>query len=52
VARALEISGLTKGEISKITATGYGRNTMAEADYRVSELSCHAIGAYAVFPEV
>lgn len=49
---ALEKAGISMDEICWKTATGYGRNTFQEADDIVSELSCHAIGIHAVFPEV
>lgn len=52
VAAALEDSGLQLEDIACITATGYGRNTFEGADYVLSELSAHAIGVYAVFPDV
>jgi len=52
VAAALSDAGAERGDISAVTATGYGRNTFEGADFVVSELSCHAIGAHAVFPEV
>ena len=52
VAEALGMAGLTMEDISCVTATGYGRNTFSGVDYIVSELSAHAIGAYALFPGV
>lgn len=51
VAAALEQAGLKREELRAVTATGYGRNTFEGADFVVSELSCHAIGAHATFPE-
>ena len=51
VAAALEMAGLSREDISCVTATGYGRNSFEGADYVVSELSAHAIGAHALFPE-
>jgi len=51
VSAALAVSGLTRDDISALTATGYGRANCADADHTVSELSCHAIGAHALFPE-
>ncbi len=48
---ALKTAGLKNEDISGKTATGYGRNTI-DADYIVSELSCHALGIHAVYPEV
>lgn len=54
--RALEAilndSGLKREDISYVMATGYGRNTYEEADFQMSELSCHAKGAYFLFPNV
>lgn len=52
VASALEQAGLQREQISALTATGYGRNTFEGADYVVSELSCHAMGAAVTFPGV
>ena len=49
---ALAAAGIGMEEIHRKTATGYGRNTFSEADDTVSELSCHAIGIHASFPEV
>lgn len=51
VAAALEMAGLQMEDISCITATGYGRNSFEGADFVISELSAHAIGANALFPE-
>lgn len=51
IAAALESSGVQREAISVVTATGYGRNSFAGADYVISELSAHAIGAHAMFPE-
>ena len=45
-------AGLRREDIAMITATGYGRNSFAEADLIISELSAHAIGAAAFFPGV
>ena len=51
-AEALVVSGLKPEEIAASTATGYGRNRVENAEYNVSELSCHALGAQMVFPGV
>ncbi len=51
VAAALEAAGVERAELARVTATGYGRNSFEDADDTVSELSCHAIGAHALFPE-
>ena len=45
---ALSEAGLTRSELAAVTATGYGRNSFEGADYVVSELSCHALGAHAL----
>ena len=45
VAAALQEAGLSDEKITCTAATGYGRNTFP-ADYQISELSCHARGAY------
>jgi len=51
--QVLEDCGLKKEDMSYILATGYGRNSMLElADQQMSELSCHAKGAYFLFPNV
>lgn len=39
-------------QFAYVLATGYGRNMVEAADDRMSELSCHARGAYYLFPEV
>ena len=52
VSAALREAGLTMEDISCLTATGYGRNSFEGADYVISELSAHAIGAHALFPDV
>ena len=42
--------GLKAGDISRVVATGYGRVSTALADKTVTEITCHARGAYALFP--
>ena len=44
--QALEQSGLSFTEISFVVATGYGRIMVAFADRQITELSCHARGAF------
>lgn len=41
-----------KKDIHWICATGYGRNSLRQANKEVSELSCHAKGANYLFPGV
>ncbi len=48
----LENAGIRKEDIDYVVATGYGRNLLKEADSQISELSCHAKGAYFLFPDV
>ena len=50
--KALEEAGITLEDVSAIVATGYGRNSLKQADKQMSELSCHAKGASFLFPEV
>lgn len=38
-------------EIAAVTVTGYGRTRYEGADFQVSELSCHALGAQFIFPD-
>lgn len=51
-AEALVVAGIAMKDIAATTATGYGRNRVEEAEYNVSELLCHALGAHMEFPEV
>lgn len=48
----LEAANMTREDIQFVMATGYGRNALEEADFQMSELSCHAKGAYFLFPRV
>ncbi|MEG1779914.1 MAG: (R)-2-hydroxyglutaryl-CoA dehydratase activase HgdC [Clostridium sp.] len=46
-------AGMTKDQIDYTLATGYGRNSLMDfADKQMSELSCHANGAFFLFPNV
>jgi len=49
---ALAGAGLSQEDIAFTVATGYGRNSWQGADRQVSELTCHALGAVHIFPEV
>lgn len=49
---ALKQADVPLKHLSAITATGYGRNSLDGADFIVSELSCHALGAAALMPGV
>ncbi|MGD2111140.1 MAG: acyl-CoA dehydratase activase [Phycisphaerae bacterium] len=37
--------------ITRITATGYGRHSIGFATHTVTEITCHARGCYATFPQ-
>lgn len=50
LAATLEAAGLERSDISCTAATGYGRNRFEGADYIISELSAHAIGAAETHP--
>ena len=46
-------AGLRAEELARTIVTGYGRNSLMNfADKQMSELSCHARGAYFLFPDV
>ena len=47
----LKDSGIAKEQLSMIIATGYGRNTFEEANLAISELTAHAIGVHAMYPD-
>ena len=50
-ADALSEAGITREEITRVMATGYGRMTFPGADDQVSELSCHGKGILYLIPE-
>jgi len=52
VADTLAQAGLREEDLAASAATGYGRNRWEGADFQLSELSCHALGAHWVFPGV
>ena len=49
---ALDKAGLKREQMAALVATGYGRSTFPGADFVVSELSCHALGAHALDKDV
>jgi predicted CoA-substrate-specific enzyme activase len=49
---ALEAAGLERNDLSSLVATGYGRVQVPDADRVVTEITCHARGAYWLCPEV
>ncbi len=44
--KAKEMAFLENGSISRMVATGYGRNLISLADEKVTEITCHARGAF------
>lgn len=48
----LEKLGLNHHNVSKLVATGYGRAAVSKADKKMTEITCHAVGAVQLFPEV
>lgn len=48
----LKDAGLALEDMAAVAATGYGRARCGEADMQASELTCHALGAHAAFPQV
>lgn len=54
LSRLLQDSGLERKDIGCIVSTGYGRISLAFDDIPfevVTEISCHAMGAHALYPE-
>lgn len=50
VARLLAQLGITEAEVTYTVVTGYGRVRFSAADAELSEISCHARGAYHLCP--
>lgn len=51
VQQVLEEAGIDAGQVAKTVATGYGRNSVSDADGNKSELSCHAKAAFYLKPK-
>lgn len=47
----LSKAGFNLSEIAKVVATGYGRDVIDFATSKITEITCHAIGAKRLFPE-
>ena len=52
LAQALEGASVARGQLARIVATGYGRVALAEADERLTEISCLARGVRHLLPDV
>jgi len=48
---ALARPGVQRSRVKSIVATGYGRISVPFADKKVTEISCHALGAYKLFSD-
>ncbi|MEE8416809.1 MAG: acyl-CoA dehydratase activase [Desulfobacterales bacterium] len=48
---ALSMAGVDNDAIRSTVATGYGRGSVPNAGKQVTELSCHALGSWHLFPE-
>jgi len=48
--QALEAAGIAEGAVRCIVGTGYGRVSLPIFDRRVTEITCHARGAFHLFP--
>ena len=49
--RALSEAGIGRDRIDFTIATGYGRISIPFADKKVTEISCHGLGAFHLFPD-
>lgn len=49
--RALSEAGIDRERIDFTIATGYGRISIPFADKKVTEISCHGLGAFHLFPD-
>ncbi len=48
---AIDKALITMDKINYIVATGYGRDNVPFADNEITEITCHAVGAYFLYPE-
>jgi len=48
---AVEAGGLSKDDVSGLVSTGYGRDQVEGRQKSITEISCHARGAYFLFPK-
>lgn len=49
--KALTSAGIRRENLSRIIATGYGRISVPFAEKKITEISCHAAGAFHLFPD-
>lgn len=50
--QALAQANLTRDDLSAIVTTGYGRNAIQNGDKSITEITCHAKGAFFLDPSV
>jgi predicted CoA-substrate-specific enzyme activase len=48
----IECLKLKQSDIKGIVSTGYGRNSVSFANKAITEITCHAAGAYFINPQV
>jgi predicted CoA-substrate-specific enzyme activase len=52
IREVFENAGMKQEDMAYIMGTGYGRNSLTIVNHNMSELSCHAKGAYFLLPSV
>jgi predicted CoA-substrate-specific enzyme activase len=50
--RLLDRNGIPRSEVRMVVSTGYGRNSISFSDRAVTEITCHATGAFYLNEEV
>lgn len=50
--QVLEHLKLKRNDLQGIVSTGYGRNSVSFADKAITEITCHAAGAFFIDPEI
>lgn len=50
--QALIHADISREHLLATVTTGYGRESVSRADKKVTEISCHALGAYHQFPDI
>lgn len=50
--QALDLAGISFGDVTYVVATGYGRINVPFADRQVTEITCHAKGMSSLLPSV
>ncbi len=48
--QAVAAAGIERAQVGYVIGTGYGRFNVSFGDAQVTEISCHAKGAWAIFP--